>query len=211
MMRRAALLVGAAAALVLAALAFLLAVDVSRLPGAIGSADARYRAAPDDPRLWSPAELAPAGLARSLLGVNDDLGYRRAVQMLRVGRLDGPYVSDPRLSVLRSEAQGRLFEIQEHDRSARRRSAAANLLGVASLVALVAEERDRKTLLSAAVESFRKAIGLDPANENAKYNLELSLQRGRELQLSEAGGGKDPAPGGEGTEGAGTGEPGSGY
>jgi hypothetical protein len=209
--KRAALLLGAAAALALAVAFALLATDVSRWPGALKAGDARYRTNPDEAGLWRPDELAPRRLARDLLGLDDDLAYRRAVQGLRVARLEGPSVTDPNLSLLRSDAQARLLEIMESEGDPARRSQAANLMGVVALVSLVAEERDRAILFSTAVRSFRRAIALDPGNNDAKYNLELSLQRGRQLQLSEAAGGKDPAPGGQGQRGAGTGDPGSGY
>ena len=210
-MRRAALLLGAAASLALAVALAFLATDVSRWPGAFKAGDARYRTDPDEAGLWRPDELAPRRLARDLLGLDDDLAYRRAVQGLRVARLEGPSVTDPNLSLLRGDAQARLLEIMESEGDPGRRSQAANLMGVVALVSLVAEERDRAILFSTAIRSFRRAIALDPGNEDAKYNLELSLQRGRQLQLSEAAGGKDPAPGGEGQRGAGTGDPGSGY
>ena len=210
-MRRAALLLGAAASLALAVALALVATDVSRWPGALEAGDARYRTSPNESRLWRPAELAPRRIARDLLALDDDLAYRRAVQGLRLARLEGPSVTDPGLSLLRSDAQARLLEIVEGDADPVRRSAAANLMGVVALVSLVAEEQDRAVLLSTAIRSFRRAIALDTSNEDAKYNLELSLQRGRELQLSEAAGGKDPAPGGRGSRGAGTGDPGSGY
>jgi hypothetical protein len=210
-MKRAALLLGAAASLAVAVALAFLATDVSRWPGALKAGDARYRTDPDEPGLWRPTELAPKRVARDLLGVDDDLAYRRAVQGLRVARLEGPTVTDPNLSLLRSDAQARLLEIMQSGGDSRRRSQAANLLGVVALVSLVAEERDRSVLFSTAIRSFRRAIALDPTNEDAKYNLELSLQRGRELQLSEAAGGRDPAPGGRGQRGAGTGDPGSGY
>jgi hypothetical protein len=209
--RRAALLLGAAASLALAVALAFLATDVSRWPGAFKAGDARYRTDPDEAGLWRPDELAPRRLARDLLGLDDDLAYRRAVQGLRVARLEGPSVTDPNLSLLRGDAQARLLEIMESEGDPGRRSQAANLMGVVALVSLVAEERDRAILFSTAIRSFRRAIALDPGNEDAKYNLELSLQRGRQLQLSEAAGGKDPAPGGEGQRGAGTGDPGSGY
>jgi hypothetical protein len=209
--KRAALLIGAAASLAAAVALAFLATDVSRWPGALEAGDARYRAAPDEPGLWQPDELAPRRLARDLLAVDDDLAFRRAVQGLRLARLEGPSVTDPNLSLLRSDAQARLLAIVESDGDAVRRSAAANLMGVVALVSLVAEEQDRAVLMSTAIRSFRRAIALDPGNEDAKYNLELSLQRGRELQLSEAAGGRDPAPGGRGSRGAGTGDPGSGY
>ena len=210
-MRRAALLVGAAASLTLAVGLALLATDVSRWPDALDAGDARFRTAPEETHLWLPDELAPRRLAREVLALDDDLAYRRAVRALRLGRLEGPTVTDPRLALLRADAQARLLEVVESDGDAKRRSAAANLLGVSALVSLVAEERDRALLLGAALTSFRRAIALDPANEDAKYNLELSLQRGRQLQLSEAAGGRNPAPGGRGSRGAGTGDPGSGY
>jgi hypothetical protein len=209
--KRAALLLGAAASLTLGVSLALLATDVGRWPGALAAGDARFRVAPEETRLWQPNELAPRHLARELLGLDDDLAYRRAVRVLRLGRLEGPTVTDPRLALLRADAQARLLQIVESDGSPTRRSYAANLLGVSALVSLVAEERDRALLLGAAITSFKKAIALDPGNEDAKYNLELSLQRGRQLQLSEAAGSGNPSPGGRGSRGAGTGDPGSGY
>jgi hypothetical protein len=210
-MRRAALLVGAAASLALAVALTFLAVDVSRWPGALKSGDARYRVAPSERDLWALDELTPRRLARDLLGIDDDLAYRRAVRALRLGRVEGHAVTDPRLALLRSDAQARLAKIVEADGDGGRRSAAANLLGVHALVSLVAEERDRATLQAVAVSSFKKAIALDPSNEDAKYNLELSLQRGQQLRIGEPAGGGNPSPGGRGTRGAGTGDPGSGY
>jgi hypothetical protein len=209
--RRAVLALCAVIALALAAGLAALAHDVRSWPGTFESSDVRYRSSPNDTDLWRPRELAPWRVSRAVLGLDDDLEYRRAVQGLRLGRLEGPGVTDPNLSVLRSDAQTRLVQFSNADGDPRRRSAAANLAGVLALVSLVAEERDRALLLGSAVRSFRRAIALDPLNEDAKYNLELSLQRGRELQLSESGGGKDPAPGGRGSRGAGTGDPGSGY
>ncbi len=210
-MRRTALLLGAAVAISLAAGLAALAHDVARWPGTLESSDARYRSDPNDTGLWRPRELAPWRLSRAVLALDDDLSFRRAVQGLRLGRLEGPGVTDPNLSVLRSDAQTRLVQIVQSDGDGKRRSAAANLAGVLALVSLVAEEQDRAVLLGSAIRSFRRAVALDPANEDAKFNLELSLQRGRELQLSEAAGGRDPAPGGRGSRGAGTGDPGRGY
>jgi hypothetical protein len=210
-MRRALLLAGAALALALSAALALLALDVGRWPDAIDASDARYRVAPTEEHLWRPTERVPFGLSRTLLAIDDDLAYRRAVQALRLGRLEGQYVSDPRLTLLRVEGQGRLAEIARGSGDPVRRAQAANLLGVISLVSLVAEERDRTTLLADAINRFRTAIALDPSSEYAKYNLELSLQRQRELELGEGSGGVNPSPGSEGSQGAGTGEPGSGY
>ena len=40
------------------------------------------------------------------------------------------------------------------------------------------------------------ALALDPGNDEAKFNLELALQRARGIQLTEGAGGVDPSPGG---------------
>jgi hypothetical protein len=210
-MRRAALLLGAATSLAIAVALAFVATDVSRWPGALKAGDARYRVAPHERDLWGLNELAPRRLARSLLELDDDLAYRRAVRALRLGEIEGLPETNPKLALLRSDAQARLARIVEDDRDAARRSAAANLLGVHALVTLITEERDRKTLMGVAVASFKKAIALDPSNDDAKYNLELSLQRGQELRLGEPAGGGNPSPGGRGARGAGTGDPGSGY
>ena len=57
----------------------------------------------------------------------------------------------------------------------------------------------------------RAALELDPSNDEAKYNLELALQRARGLDISEGAGGKNAAPGGAGQKGAGASDPGGGY
>ena len=61
-----------------------------------------------------------------------------------------------------------------------------------------------------AVLNLRHAITLDPENDEAKFNLELALQRA-EACRSQRRRRSDPTPGGSGAEGAGAGDPGSGY
>ena len=75
----------------------------------------------------------------------------------------------------------------------------------------IADFSNRAKLLEAAAGRFRQAIVLDPGNEEAKHNLELTFSRSRGLELSESGGGTNPSPGGKGARGAGAGEAGSGY
>lgn len=210
-MRRVVLIAGAAASLALAAGLFLLAADAARWRNALNMGDVRYRVAPDETDLWRPSELVPLGVASGVLGVGDDVAFRRAVRAFRLGRLEGPFVTDPRLTLLRTEADARLSAIGEGDGDPARRSAAANLLGVLSLAGSVTEYRDRVTLLRSAIRRFERAIALDPSNDDAKHNLELALQRGRDIELAEASGGPNPSPGGGGGKGAGMGDPGSGY
>jgi hypothetical protein len=82
---------------------------------------------------------------------------------------------------------------------------------VLGLARLISETQDRVALLSSTVANLQLAVALDPANDDAKYNLELALQRSRGIQLTEGAGGQNPSPGGSGSSGAGAGDPGSGY
>jgi len=208
---RAPIVAGAAGCLAAAALFFLLAADVARWPDALEADDVRYRVAPADDGLWKPAELVPRGVASAVLGVDDDVAFRRAVRAFRLGRLDAPFVTDPRRTLHRADAQDRLSVIAAGDGDPERRSAAANLLGVLSLVGAFSEYAEREALHRNAVASFERAIALDPANADAKHNLELALQQGRGLGLAESLGGRNPSPGGRGARGAGAGVPGTGY
>ncbi len=201
-------------ALLCIALAFgfaLLAVDVARWGDTMATDDVRYRVAADDPGLWQADELVPTGLARGLLALRDDIAFREAMRAIRLARLDEATVSDPELALAQNAAQARLEAVVSGDRDQSRRSRAAGLLGVLGLARLASESQDRGALLSSTVASLQLAISLDPGNDEAKYNLELALQRGRGLQLLEGSGGANPTPGGAGAKGAGAGDPGSGY
>ena len=202
---------GALGCLALAATLSLLAIDVSRWSGALDSGDVRYRATPADARLWKPDVLVPLGAARKLLSLEDDIDFREAVRALRESQLDDAVVSDPEIAIRRNEAQARLEAIVASGMSDSRRSRAAGLLGVLGLTRFVYETQEREALLSPTVANLTLAIALDPGNDEAKYNLELAYQRGRGLELTEASGGANPAPGGQGSKGAGAGEAGSGY
>jgi hypothetical protein len=209
--RRLALGVGALAALGLALVLALLALDVSRWDDAVASGDVRFRRAPADSTLWRARELVPAAAGRRVLALEDDLAFREAIRVLRLSRLDDPVVSDPALAIRRNEAQARLEAVVAGDADDVRRSRAAGLLGVLGLSRFLYETEDREALLSATVSSLRLAVDLDPGNDEAKYNLELAYQRGRGLRLTEGSAGANPAPGGSGSKGAGAGQPGSGY
>jgi hypothetical protein len=193
-----------------ALVSFSLAHDVLSLRATIARDDVRYRAAPSEV-LWSPRQLVPGGVARTLMGVDDDLLYRRALRATRLSHPEQPGFSDASYVVNRNEATAWLTDIVLHDSSATRRSAAANLLGVLSFADAIGDYSNRGRLLASAAGRFRQAIALDPANDDAKLNLELTLSRAKGLELSESGGGTNPAPGGKGAKGAGAGEAGSGY
>lgn len=199
-----------AACLVVGTLMFLLALDVARLRSALPADDVRFRGAPEE-QLWAPDQVVPGGIAQALLAVDDDIRFREAVRGVRLSHPEMPGFSDPSYVVHRNEATAWLTDIVQKDDDAKRQSAAANLLGVLSFADAVADYTNRGRLLEGATGRFRQAINLDPANDEAKHNLEQTLSRARGLELSEAGGGNAPSPGGKGAKGAGAGDPGSGY
>ena len=209
--RRTALVAGALGCFLLAATLFLVAVDAARWRESLPAGDVRYQAAPEDERLWQAEELLPLGISGELLGVEDDVAFRRAVRAVRLARLEEGTISDPELALRRNEAQARLEAIATGKGDRERRSRAAGLLGVIGIARLASETQDRVAILEATVASLRYALDLDPDNAEAKFNLELALQRGRGIQLTEGAGGTNPSPGGSGSSGAGAGDPGSGY
>lgn len=210
MKRRLLLGVLVAACVAAGAVALLLAVDVAATRAALEEDDVRYRRAPEQ-TLWAPDELVPGEAARRLLGVEDDLLFRRALRAARLSHPEMPGFSDPAYVLHRNDASAWLVDVVRGDESSERRSAAANLLGVLSFADAIADYQNRAKLLEVAGSRFRQAISLDSRNEDAKVNLELTLSRTRDFELSEAGGGTDPSPGGRGSKGAGAGDAGSGY
>lgn len=213
LVERIALGVGAVICLALALGLGLLALDVTRSRDALARDDVQFRISPERVGLWRASTVVPADLAVSLIGTEDDVELRRAVRSVRLARLDDPTVSvsDPEVALLRNDAQARLDAIVAGDADAATKSRAAGLLGVIGLSRLGSETQDRVALLSATVANLQLAIALDPSNDEAKYNLELALQRSRGVQLTEGAGGQNPTPGGSGSSGAGAGDPGSGY
>ena len=210
--RGVVLALAAALCFVLAASLLLLAHDVSRWREALPAGDIRYRVASEAaPDAWQPETLLPFGAANELLDVGDDVDFRLALRAFRLARLEDTTVSDPELAVLRNAAQARLEAIASGTDDRRRRSRAAGLLGALGLARVATETQDRLPIIETTIASLQSALELDPENDEAKFNLEVALQRSRGLQLTEASGGQDPTPGGAGSEGAGTGDPGTGY
>jgi hypothetical protein len=190
---------------------FLLAADVASWRDTLPEGDVRYQVAPEAEGLWEPDERVPVDLARSLAGVGDDVEFREAVRALRLARLEDGTVSDPELALRRNEALARLEAIATGEGDRVRRSRAAGLLGVLGIARLASETQDRVAILESTIASLQYALTLDPDNADAKFNLELALQRGRGIQLTEGAGGANPSPGGAGSRGAGAGDAGSGY
>jgi hypothetical protein len=208
---RAGLGVGALVCLVVSVVLVLFAADVVRWREAMQAGDVRYGASTAETRLWRADAMLPFDPARELLGVDDDIDVREAIRALRLARLEDPVISDPELAVKRNEAQARLEALVAAAPDDATRSRAASLLGALGLARFVYETQEREALLSSTVSNLKLAVDLDPTNDEPKYNLELAYQRGRGIQLSEAAAGTNPSPGGQGSQGAGAGEPGTGY
>ena len=208
---RRGLVLGAAVCFVLAALLVLLAADISRWRDALAADDVRYRAAPGASDLWNREALVPLGVARNVLGVDDDLAFRRAVRAVRLGRLDEPESSDTKVLLQRAEARERLEAIAAGGADPASRSRALALLGVLLLATPVSDAEEQVAALKAAVANLQVAIALDPDNSDAKFNLEFALRQRRGGLSATGAAAPNPSGSSSTTRGAATGPPGSGY
>jgi hypothetical protein len=184
----------------------LLAVDVHRWQSRMAADDVAFRTEPRRNDLWSPPQLFP-GVARGLLGVRDDVESREALRIFKLGQTRKLfYLAGPQLIAYRSAAQALLTRNIDHDTNPTRRAQAHNLLGVLELIAVGGgDPQTRQRYLPRAAENFRNAILLDEQNEDAKFNLELTL---RLLEKQRQTGGAQSGLGGTTARGD---EIGSGY
>ena len=198
----------AALALLAAAAAALLAADVARWHEELRVSDARFQIGRGGRVTWNAPARVPLGLARRLLAVDDDRATRRALQLFRAA-YRGPEPVDVRLERqgARGAAQAALADVAKSP-DPFTASQAMNLLGILAFAtpgrgtAAMPAERSRG--------AFDAALRLDPANADAKANLELVLR------LLEPGGLRSGPRTGGGTRrgggrGAGGGAAGRGY
>jgi hypothetical protein len=164
----------AGACLVFAVLLLLFAVDARRWGKRMAADDLRFAANPLPANLWRPTEVLPFGVARGVLGIDDDLQYRRAVKLFRLGR-PRENLSGKLPAALRAQSQIALTEASENGADRKRRSQAANLLGILSFSLSVRDPSLATTFLQNAVSNFRQAMALDETNEDARFNLEYAL------------------------------------
>jgi hypothetical protein len=167
-----------------AVFALLLAADVRGWGHAMRAGDVAAAAGATQVE-WSADEALPFGLGRRLLGLDDDLAYRRAVLLFRRART-GVAVHDygDAGAAARALAEAALARLARAGGSPERLSAIATLLGVLSLHD--AELTQTPEPAQRAVLELQAAIRLDPANEQAKADLELAYRTDR---------GSGPAPG----------------
>jgi hypothetical protein len=198
----------AGAVLCLGAAVFLLlfAIDARDWGKRIASDDLRFTANPSPKSLWRPTEVAPFGLARNVLGINDDVKYREAVRLYRLGRpLEN--LTQREFESLRAQAQVALSDVESSGDPVRR-SQAANMLGVLDLSLAVRDSTLATTFLADAIGNFRDAMALDDSNADARFNLEFTMYelKSGEDQLPK-GTERPGQPGGN----AGLAQPGRGY
>jgi hypothetical protein len=208
-MTRARLLnVAGLVALGVSALLVAFAIDVLRWDRQLAEQDVRFLAAPKQARYSSPSGLLPFGIAETTLEGKDDLAFRSQLQGFARIR-PGVVFDAQQFEALRSETQLALARLSRVDPDPRRRSRAANMIGVVALdpqLAPTAQE-EQANLLRGAIDAFRNAVEIDPSNSDAKRNLELALRIPGAASLP----GDDPSGAQDAGDQAGLGTPGSGY
>ncbi|MBA2475527.1 MAG: hypothetical protein H0V40_06185 [Actinobacteria bacterium] len=207
--RRLLGLAAVVAALAGAVVLTLLGLDALRWRGHLDEADQQFARAPGGSSLWEPDLRLPAGLTRRLLGVEDDLRYRRALQSFRLSR---PTLPPRELADVarRSRAETELARTGRREQDAARRSQLATLRGALTFEEARGDEGQAAVFLRRSITDFREAIRLDPRNEDARYDLELVLRLLRNVE-SESGGGGGGERGDTPASGAGAASEGGGY
>lgn len=202
LLRSAALLAVPAALLLVA-----LAVDVVRVPQELEADDVSFESAPRrQAGLWDGLGAMPGRPGARLLGVDDDLAYRRTLAIwVRVP--PGTEIYGPELENLRGRLQSQLAEASAADSDPTRRSQLLNLLGALSLETRSTDPNESENVLRKAIATFRSAIEIDPSNQDAKINLELALRNAKAINLP----GTDPDAGAAQGSISGQGRAGSGY
>lgn len=199
----------AVVSLAAAVLLILLAVDVGSWNTAFARDDVRFKFAPTRSDLWKPREIVPFHAAKRLLSIDDDLFYRDTLRRFYLALPHANKWAATNIDTLRSEATVALASYIRDGKDQRRRSQAANLLGILGLgLAATDDPGQRLRFLLFASRSFRGALTMDDANEDAKFNLELTLRLLRQ-QPTSTGGGAAHGPGRGG--GAALAKPGHGY
>jgi hypothetical protein len=199
---------GAVAAMAAAVVLALLGLDARRWEHRVAADDARFALAPLSEGLWQ-GDVGPRSLSRRLLGLDDDLRFRRAVSLYVRSRPGEPTSLNPERETLRGEAQRELSALSKEDSEPARRSQAAMLVALLALGRgdLFQSAEERLQVLRGGVGNLQIAVALDPANDEAKRNLELVLTSAGQptSRATDAGGVTDLG------EQAGVGRAGSGY
>ena len=201
----------AAAVLTLAGLALLaLAWQVHAWEDRMAADDLRFQMAPASSGLWETPRRPGAGIAKRLLALDDDIGFRRVEQQfvqVHVGART--YAEEAQRLAAFGEAQSALEHLSRDDPARGRRARAANLLGILLWENGQTAQENAPLLLRQSIAAFRRSIRSSAGARDAKYNLELLL-----TIVQPAGERRTDAPedtGGSGLRGAGIAGRGRGY
>lgn len=172
-LRRALLVLSAVAGLAL----LLLGVDSVVVSRQISADDFRYQAAPERQRgLWEEIGLTPGRLTSHVLGIEDDLAYRRATSLFTRSRPGRAPYPGPALAARRGQAALLLTRTSQAETDRRRRAQLLNFLGTLPLDRRIQDQAERASVLQNAIGIFESAVRVDPGNADAKANLELVLR-----------------------------------
>jgi hypothetical protein len=177
-LRRHWLGVAALVLVVLATLLVLFAVDTHTWQSSVKRDDIRFRALPNHANLWSPSTILPGDPAGAALGTSDTLAWRRALQSFWLTHIGANPSANVDLPRLRAQAQSQFLDLMSSGKTAAERSGAANLLGVLVITTPVSagSQTAQLAVLKQSIQYFTQAVELDPANAQAKQNLELVLR-----------------------------------
>ena len=175
-LRRALPLVTALVLLGIAVALALFAANVRAWQGTLARDDMRFRVQRSHIGLWATPSVLPGDPARSVLGLDDALAYRRVLQLFWLSTVGASTGGQADLAQLRVVAEQQLQTLSETAATREERSTAANLLGVMAVTASAADSPTQKATVARAKRYFGLAVAEDPTNYAAKLNLELTLR-----------------------------------
>lgn len=176
--RRALPLIVATLLLGLAVVLALFAADVHAWQGRLTQSDLRFRAQRSHGGLWQSPAVLPGDPARRVLGLDDALLYRDALQLFWFSDVGTSTGGQADLAATRIAAETELQTLMNSGATAEERSNAANLLGFLTVTA-PANSPTQKEEIATATGYFQRAVVENPRNYNAKLNLELLLRVAR--------------------------------
>lgn len=199
----------AAIALAAAVFAALLAADLRSWRDGVGAGDTQYEQTPAL-AAWTTPTVLPFHLARGILGISDQIAYRRAAQtFVAVHALGNGFDNGYSESRARADLEIVLSNLARGTDHARD-SAADNLLGILAYSDTQTRGAAQPAPVDRAVADFQSAVQLDPSSADAKFNLEW-LQRDLVAHGTRAGNTSSSGGSKRGHKGAGGGAPGKGY
>jgi len=199
---------GGLAALALAAVLAVFAGDVLAASSTMKRDDLRFGVAPDARGLWKVEGRTPS--LDSILHLEDDLAWRVAAQRFQLSRARANIAYDPTRTSSRAETQAGLASAETQELAPQQSSPLANFSAILAYEEAVGDPQNGPRLLQRSASDFRRAIRLDPSNDDAKFNLELLLrllEPGQEQRRDRLGVGS----GGDDAVGAAAAQGGTGY